>query len=147
MPQITTCFTLENHTGPYESWPARTRLLIDGRPSRVLLPGYSLLHQFQIPQGYLLVTDCDCPFEETTCFILLDRHKRLHSYRMLFVPYGSFNLEKFEWLDNRQAQATFWGDDIWRLTIRNLGIPFLLPRLHLQQLNDAARTTTPSSHT
>jgi hypothetical protein len=81
-------FSLERHHGAYEEWPLRTRLYFDGKPTKVRVPGYSILHQFQIPLGYLLVTDCDCPFEETTSFILVSPTLRLLSFRMLFVPYG-----------------------------------------------------------
>ena len=129
-------FSLAQHPGPYESWPARSRLLVDGQPSATHVPGYSLLHQFALADGSLLVTDCDCPFEEATSFILLDPAHRLLSWRTLAVPYGSFLLQDFTWLDEREAVATFYQDDAWRLRIRPWGIPFLRPRLQLQRLNN-----------
>ena len=130
----TTCFSLERHDGPYEKWPSRSHLIVNGHQSSVRIPGYSILKQFAVPDGYLLVTDFDCPYEETTCFSLLDEKSRLLSYRMLCVPYGSFNLDAFEWVDSQRALVTFWKDDQWMLTIRPWGIPFLRPRVHLRRL-------------
>ena len=77
--QTTTCFSLERHAGPYETWPLRTRLWVDGTPSPLRIPGYALLHQFATPNGHLLVTDCECPFEEATSFVLLDKKSQLLS--------------------------------------------------------------------
>ncbi len=70
-------FTLEQHDGPYETWPLRSRLFLDGEPTGISLPGYALLHQFETSNGYVLVTDYDCPFEEITNFILVSKQLRL----------------------------------------------------------------------
>jgi hypothetical protein len=138
--QTTTCFSLERHAGPYETWPLRSRLLIDGEPTPTRIPGYALLHQFATPSGYVLVTDCECPFEEATSFVLLDRKSQLLSCRTLSIPYGSYNLDQIEWLDDRNARLSFWDHDNWLLTIRPRGIPFLCPRLRL------GRIATPPGH-
>jgi hypothetical protein len=34
-------FTLEKHDGPYEKWPLRSRLFLDGKPTDLSLPGYA----------------------------------------------------------------------------------------------------------
>lgn len=128
-----TRFSLEKHQGPYAKWPLRSRLFVDGQATRIRVPGYSLIHQFEIPRGYLLVTDADCPFEETTSFILLSKSLRLLSCRMLLVPYGSFNLDRLEWIDDSRLWAVFHDEDYWLVTIRSWGIPFLLPRLRLRR--------------
>jgi hypothetical protein len=129
-------FSLERHEGPYEKWPLRTRLFVNGEPSRTTLPGYTLLHQFLTEYGYLLVTDCDCLFEETTNIVLLDQASlRVISYKQFFVPYGSFNLDRFEWIDSRRAKITFYKDDHWLLTLRSKGIPFLSPRIRVQRIH------------
>ena len=91
------------------------------------LPGYSLLHQFALDDGFLLLTDYDCPFEECTNFILLDIILKKRSSRSLGVPYGSFLLEKIEQLDTTQFIATFYTDDPWKLSI--LGKRLSLKRL------------------
>jgi hypothetical protein len=132
--QTTTRYALEPHAGPYESWPLRSCLVIDGQPSAVRIPGYSLLRQYALPSGYLLVTDYDCPFEEATSFVLLDRNSRVLCCRTLSVPYGSYNFDKMAWIDERHARITFHDDDHWSLTIRDWGIPLLRPRLRLGRL-------------
>src|SRR5206468_5883961 len=40
-----TRFALEKHDGPYETWPLRSRVSLDGKPTDISLPGYTLLHQ------------------------------------------------------------------------------------------------------
>lgn len=50
-----------------------SQLLSDGQVTPIHVPGIAILDQFEISAGYLLVTDQDCPFEETFHFILLDR--------------------------------------------------------------------------
>ena len=82
------------------------------------LPGYTLLHQFLLDDGYLVVTDYDCPFEECTNFILLDTKFKTRATRSLGVPYGSFLLQKIERSDDTHFIATFYTDDRWSLTIQ-----------------------------
>ena len=129
-----TCFSLESHAGPYEKWPLRSSVLIDGCPSETLIPGYTLLHQFKTSLGYLLITDFDCPFEEATSFSLLDFTNKLISDRTLRVPYGSFNLERVDWKDDTTVEIVFFDDDRWLVTLRRWGIPYLRPRIHLMRI-------------
>ncbi len=137
--ETTSRFSLESHSGPYEKWPLRSRVIVDGEHSRTVIPGYSLLHQFKFEIGYLLVTDYDCPFEEATSFILLGLSNELLSHRTLAVPYGSFNLEQIDWIDEFSAEVIFWEDDRWLLTLRPWGIPFIRPRIHLQRIRETTR--------
>ena len=130
-------FALEKHDGPCEKWPQRSRLFLDGRPTGVTLPGYTLLQQFETSDGYILVTDCDCPFEEMTSFALVSKQLRLESCRWLGWMYETFLLEHIEWLDDRTFIAVFCGGDRWRFTIRSWGIPYIRPRLRLQWLSQA----------
>jgi hypothetical protein len=125
-------FTLEKHDGPYESWPLRSRLSLDGKPTGISLPGYTLLHQFETSNGYILVTDYDCPYEEITNFVLISRQLRLQSCRWLGWMYETFLLERIEWIDDRTLTAYFCGNLCCRLTVRSWGIPYLRPRLKLQ---------------
>jgi hypothetical protein len=112
-------FALETHDGPYEKWPPKSRLIVDGALTEARVPGYSLLHQFEITDGYLLVTDYDCPFEEATNFILLDRQLEILAHRSIGAPYCSFLLEKIEWLDDHNLIAVFYQDDRWKVSIRH----------------------------
>ena len=140
-------FSLEKHSGPYESWPLKTRLLRNGEPISLLLPGYSLLHQFSTEQGFLFITDDDCPMEEVAHFILCDSDLRCVSSRFVGWAYCSFILERVEWLDPRHLLAVFDHDDPWLVTIRSWGIPYLLPRLKVARMkspNPALQATAAS---
>ena len=132
--ETTSRFSLEQHAGPYESRPLRSRLFVDGQACGVRVPGYRLLRQYSLPSGHLLVIDCDCPFEEATSVVLLDRNSRLLCCRTLSIPYGSYTLHTMEWTDDRHARISFLDDDRWSLTIRDWGIPLLRPRLRLGRL-------------
>jgi len=125
-------FTLEKHDGPYEKWPPRSRLSLDGKPTDISLPGYALLYQFETSNGYILVTDYDCPFEEITNFALISKQLRLQSCRWLGWMYETFLLERIEWIDDRTFTAFFCGNFCCRLTVRSWGIPYVRPRLKLQ---------------
>lgn len=142
--ETTNCFSLECHAGPYEKWPLRSRVLIDGCPSETLIPGYTLLHQFRTSLGYLLITDFDCPFEEATSFSLLDFSYKLISHRTLRVPYGAFNLERVDWKDDATVEVVFLDDDRWLVTLRPWGIPFLRPRIHLMRIPETKKSPSTS---
>jgi hypothetical protein len=137
-------FTLEKHDGPYETWPLRSRLLLDGKATNLSLPGYVLLSQFETADGYVLITDYDCPFEEITNFALVGKHPlRLLSCRWLGWMYETFILERIEWLDQRTFIAVIGGSDhCWRLSIRSWGIPYVRPRLKLNWVANARREYT-----
>jgi hypothetical protein len=132
MTQLTE-FSLETHSGPYESWPLKSRLLRNGQPTHLKLSGYQLLHQFRTDSGFLFVTDYDCPFEEMTHFTLCDSNLRRLSNRFLGAPYTSFLLRRVEWLDPRHFMAIFDEYCQYLLTIRSWGIPYLRPRLKLSR--------------
>lgn len=127
-------FTLEKYEGPYEEWPLGSRLFLDGESTGISLPGYVLLHQFETPYGYVLVTDWDCPFEEATQFALVSKQLRLLSCRWLGRPYQSFLLSRLKWINDRTFIAVIYPENCWRLVIRSWGIPYLRPRLKMQWL-------------
>jgi hypothetical protein len=59
-----------------------SQLIADGRPTGRRILGYDLRAQFRVGDRYLLITDGDCPFEETTHFTLINEHlKRLYRVR------------------------------------------------------------------
>ena len=93
---------------------ADSQLILDGQITSARVPGIQILHQFDTFAGYLLVTDHDCPFEETFHFILLDRHLHIRSHRSLgagfsFVPTsGVRTLEKLEWEDKEGKESKFY---------------------------------------
>lgn len=125
-------FTLEEREGPYEKWPLRSRLFLDRQPTGITLPGYQLLYQFETPDGYILVTDYDGPYEEITNFALVSKQLRLLSCRWLGWTYETFLLERIDWETERRFTAVIYGGGRWRFTIRSWGIPYIRPRLRLQ---------------
>jgi len=48
-------------------------LIVDGARTRYKLEGVRLVDQYETDCGYLLITDCDCPYEELTVVTLLDK--------------------------------------------------------------------------
>lgn len=55
-------------------------LLVDGVRTGYKLEGVRLVDQYETNGGYLIFTDCDCPYEELTFVTLLgERFKPLHS--------------------------------------------------------------------
>lgn len=127
-------FSLETHSGLYESWPVESRLLLDGESTRATVHGHSLLHQFETDDGYFLVTDMDCPFEETTHFTLLSQSLRVLSSRFLGWPYQSWLLSGFRVVDAHNFEATFGENEKWSISIRDWGIPYVYPRIGMQRV-------------
>lgn len=137
-------FSLEKHNGAYETWPLRTRVIADGTPTNIRIPGYSLLHQYTTRFGHVLITDDDCPFEEATHIALLGDNLRLLSCRSLSAPYASFNLDHVEWIDESSFRAVFHEGDCWLVKIRPWGIPFFRPRLAIRRTRlDGQKSSSP----
>ena len=134
LPPSCTRFALERHDGPYEKWPLKSRLIVDGVLTKTRVSGYSLLHQFELPDGYLLVTDYDCPFEEATDFVLLSRDLRVLTRRSIGGAYCSFLLDKLEWVDEYGLIATFHENDRWKISIGSRSIPYLRPRIFAKRM-------------
>jgi hypothetical protein len=133
-PKITHHFALEQHTGAYETWPLQSRLVVDGIMHPVSLPGYMLLNQFEIPDGYLLVTDFYCPFEETTCFVLLNHALEILATRSFGAMYCSFMLDTLSWVDERNLVFSFVDEGHWQMRIISPGAYFQSWRITAQSL-------------
>ena len=115
--EITT-FSLEVHEGPYESWPAKSKLLADGAWTGERVPGCSIERQYTCDRHYLLVTSYDCPFEESQNFLLLDSRFRVVAKRFLGAPYDTFVLMDARPTGDRTIELVFAGDSTWYLEIR-----------------------------
>lgn len=131
-------FDLQSHTGPYQSWPGRSRLIVDRQLIGTAIPGYVLLRQYALPDGYLLITDFDCPFEESICFALLNLKLQLVSHRTLGGMYTSYLLKRVQWQNERELVASFIDRSDWRLSIRPWSVPYLWPKLSLTKIDAAA---------
>ena len=130
-------FSLETHSGPYDKWPLKSRLICDGELTGTQLAGYALLYQFETPAGYFLVHDWDCPFEEMTHFTLLDRRLRVLSSRAMGAPYASWLLTGITSIDSTCFEVTFAEGDRWRITLRPSGLRYLYPRIMLRRLHSS----------
>jgi hypothetical protein len=133
-------FTLLADTEHPDDWPLESLLIADGETTPTRVPGVEILEQFEIIAGYLLVTDYDCPFEETFHFILLDHNLRTVARRSLgarfsFVPDGRVHLlQELRWEDDWNFVVILTdSSERWRFTIRRFGIPFLHPRLAISR--------------
>src|SRR5471032_599619 len=104
-------FALVQHHGPYENWPEKNPVIIDGCASSLSISGFNLLRQYETAAGYLLVTDFDCPYEEAVCFVLVSQDlETVLSERKICQMYRSFWLDEVVWLDeaNFYATSTVW---------------------------------------
>ena len=134
-------FALEKHSGPYERWPVRTRVIVDGVPHPTLaIPGYELLRQYQTDLGFVLITNYDCPFEEAVSISLVAPDlSRVISTGTIGAAYYTFWLDDVEWIDANQFRLTCKdtaGD--WLVTLRARHIPVLAPAVFIKR-----RATTP----
>lgn len=111
-------FALEQHPSPYETWPRRTRLLRGGVDTGTKVPGYSLLHQFELPgPRFLLITDHACPWEEDTEVLLLDDRLAPLARSHFGPPWGYFCFGGATVVDERTLDLTFLQRAPWRVTV------------------------------
>lgn len=128
-------FSLEAHDGPYESWGTRSHLLDQGVRCGAQVRGFSLLHQFETPDGFLLVTDDMCPFEETTHFTLLSGKLRVLASRSFGAPYASCLLDDLASLPDGSIDFVLSCQGAFKLSLRSRGIAWIYPRLKFRRLD------------
>lgn len=87
-------YSLEPHSGPYESWPTTSILRVDGQRSAARAPGFQIEAQYATALGDLLITSYDCPFEESNSFVLVDASLRIRARAQLLVPYSTYLLHE-----------------------------------------------------
>jgi hypothetical protein len=135
-------FSIEAHAGPYEFWPSRSGLIVDGTPSHLKVKGYVLLYQFETASGFLLVTDYDCPFEVAVNFVLVSKDlRKVLAERTVGAMYSTFLLENVAWTDERHFAATFIGvEGKWAFKIRDWSMPVIFPRLKMTYVATADKT-------
>jgi hypothetical protein len=131
MLQPITMFSLVAHDGPYTDWPLRTPLLADGVPTGITVPGYEVEGQYRCDDGYLLINNWDCPFEESYDFVLLSDDLRTLSRASLGVPYGSFLLHAHWPTDAHSVRLHFYTNIFYTLSIRPPGRLRRRPQLKL----------------
>lgn len=111
-------FSLASRAGDDRNWPLQTLLLQNGVPTACQVPGYRLLHQFRTETGdYLLICDWDCPFEEASEFVLLNRELQVLARRSLALPYASFVLDGVEIVSPDELRLNYYPDQQWALRV------------------------------
>lgn len=129
-------FALEKHSGPYEKWPARTRVIVDGVLHATLaIPGYDLLRQYETALGFVLITEYDCPFEEAVSITLVAPDlSRVICTSTIGAAYYTFWLDEVEWIDAHHFRLTCEGVvGDWLVTLRARHIPVLSPAVFIKR--------------
>lgn len=138
MPTPLTEFSLQPHDGPYESWPVQTPLLRHGKPTGASLAGYQLLQQYALTDGYLFVTDFDCPYEEAIVVTLMDTQLRVRDRRKFSSLYKSFLFESLTWRDDHRFDLRLANNlpVYWQFTIRRADLFGLRRALAMKQMDE-----------
>ena len=111
-------------------------LLVDGVRTRYKLEGVRLVDQYETDGGYLIFTDCDCPYEELTFVTLLNKDfKPLHSKmlgKFVYVfPSRTFSVKRIDIDDEALVVHPYSPDegryrvevaDVWTWRGRRLGV-------------------------
>ena len=79
-------------------------LLVDGVRTRYRLEGVRLVDQYEMNGGYLIFTDCDCPYEELTFVTLLDKgfkpvHSKMLGKFVYVFPSRTFAVQRIDIVD------------------------------------------------
>ena len=112
-------FELEKHQGPYEDWPATTRLLFKEQFTGTQIPAHVIEAQFRLGSRFLIATSDDCPFEEATGFFLLDGDFKVLASLKKGTPYATWRLQNIEPLSPDQLRVSFGESETWILSIRS----------------------------
>lgn len=110
--------------------PLRSTLFADGRTTGVWIPGTRLVRQFSTERGFVLLTDYDAMFEETTSVILLDARPRAVSWRSLGVLFSFLPAHDTGFrVHGEGAAGRYW------FQIRRHSMPYLFPRLAMRRVD------------
>jgi hypothetical protein len=131
-----TAFSVARHEGPYETWPLRTKLFVDGRDSGTDIPGYVIEAQYKGRDYYLIVTSWDCVFEESNDFVLLDFDFKELARVQLGAWYNTFLLDQHASTDPDTIELQYAKDLRYRLSVdRDNSVWRRAPRLVLTHIH------------
>lgn len=137
-------FSLQQHQGPYETWPRRTALLFQGDATGTEIPGYVIEAQYRCDAGYLIITSQDCPFEESNEFVLLDADFRIIARKQLLAPYAGYLLQAHWPLTHNSLRLHYDERLFYTLSIeRTRGILGARHSLALTEFSDIEMDTRP----
>lgn len=129
-------FSLDMEAVAPASEATHAPLLVDGVRTPYKLEGVRLVDQYEMNGGYLIFTDCDCPYEELTFVTLLDeRFKPVHSKMLgkcVYVfPSRTFTVQRIDIEDGALLVHPYSPDegryrvvvaDVWTWRGRRLGV-------------------------
>lgn len=111
-------------------------LLVDGLRTGYKLEGVSLVDQYETDGGYLIFTDCDCPYEELTFVTLLNKdfkplHNKMLGKFVYVFPSRTFSVKRIDIDDEVLVVHPYSPDegryrvevaDVWTWRGRRLGV-------------------------
>ncbi|MEY4766514.1 MAG: hypothetical protein RI907_3187, partial [Pseudomonadota bacterium] len=111
-------------------------LLVDGLRTGYKLEGVSLVDQYETDDGYLIFTDCDCPYEELTFVTLLNKdfkplHRKMLGKFVYVFPSRTFSVKRIDIDDEALVVYPYSPDegryrvevaDVWTWRGRRLGV-------------------------
>jgi hypothetical protein len=118
--QQTNLFSLETHSGPYETWPLANGLFFNGVDTHKKITGFLIEAQYICNDGYLLVTSMDCLFEETSNFILLDKDFNTIATNQLGVMYDTYLINTHWPVDSDAIRLHYYGDFFYTLHVERI---------------------------
>jgi len=83
------------------------------------IKGYRIDNQFQLGDEYVILTNWDCPYEESTEIALLDRTFKPLATRTIGVMYSTFILQGVEIADSGTLLLDYGEGVCYRLTVRD----------------------------
>jgi hypothetical protein len=105
-------FSFEKYEGAYEKRPLLSRLFVDGQDVQKEIYGFVIEAQYKCDDVYLVITSMDCPFEESSHFMLLDLNFNVVASANLIVPYCSFLIHR-HWPISRNAIRIHYYDELF----------------------------------
>jgi hypothetical protein len=132
-------FKLHSPTGEDAT---KCRLMADGVSTNRMISGIKMVDQFELPGGFLLVTDFNDPWEESTQLTLLDEQFKplarkslgLDGYVFMRRPFSTTTIEI---LNDRELLLKSLSEDEgqYHVEIRETGIPIFKSRIKAQWLS------------
>ena len=111
-------FSLEKHSGPYASWPSKTRLYFNRADTATTVSGYVIDGQYKAGSCYLLIISYDCPYEESFDFLLLNAEFEVVAKSDLTPPMYSTYLLNTHWPVSASAiRLHYYDSEIYELAI------------------------------
>jgi hypothetical protein len=111
-------FAFRAHAGPQESWGLESELLLNGKATRKIIPGFILEAQYRCASSYLFVTSWDCG-EDSLDVILTNEDLQVLDRKSIGAMYDSTWLESHEVLAENQVLLHCDNEFLIRVTIDN----------------------------